>query len=93
MALSYEITERIAVLSQNGNTTKELNKVSYNGAKSKYDIRNWIRTDGEEKMLKGVTLDGQEMEVLKKVLENLQIEQDNTWIAWAVPQIVGMSRT
>ena len=67
----YEITERIAVLSQSGDTSKELNKVSYNGASPKYDIRSWRRTDGEEKLLKGLTLNEEEMEALKQALATL----------------------
>jgi hypothetical protein len=51
---NYEITERIAVLSQNGDTMKELNKVSYNSAADKYDLRSWKREDGTEKLLKGL---------------------------------------
>lgn len=68
---NYEITERIAVLSQSGDTSKELNKVSYNGQPAKYDLRSWRRTDGEEKLLKGLTLNGEEMEALKQALATL----------------------
>lgn len=68
---NYEIVEHIAVLSQNGNTSKELNKVSYNGSPAKYDLRSWKREDGEEKLLKGLTLTGEEMEVLKAALASL----------------------
>ena len=64
----YEITERIAVLSQSGDTSKELNKVSYNGQPAKYDIRSWRRTDGEEKLLKGLTLTDEEARALKEAL-------------------------
>ena len=53
-AFNYEIVEKVAVLSQSGDTTKELNRVSYNGSPAKYDLRSWRRTDGEEKLLKGV---------------------------------------
>ena len=67
----YEITERIALLSQSGDTSKELNKVSYNGQPAKYDIRSWRRTDGEEKLLKGLTLSEEEMEALKQALATL----------------------
>lgn len=67
----YEITERIAVLSQSGDTSKELNKVSYNGQPAKYDIRSWRRTDGEEKLLKGLTLSEEEVEALKQALATL----------------------
>lgn len=68
---NYEITERIAVLSQSGDTSKELNKVSYNGQPAKYDLRSWRRTDGEEKLLKGLTLSEEEMEALKQALATL----------------------
>lgn len=70
-SFNYEIVERIAVLSKSGDTSKELNKVSYNGASPKYDIRSWKRTDGEEKLLKGLTLNEEEMEVLKQTLTTL----------------------
>ncbi len=68
---NYQITEKIAVLSQNGNLTKELNKVSFNGAEPKFDIRAWKRADGEEKMFKGVTLTDDELQALKTALETL----------------------
>ena len=68
---NYEITERIAVLSQSGDTSKELNKVSYNGQPAKYDLRSWRRTDGEEKLLKGLTLNEEEMEALKQAIATL----------------------
>lgn len=47
-AFNYEIVEKVAVLSQSGDTTKELNRVSYNGSPAKYDLRSWRRMDGEE---------------------------------------------
>ena len=36
-AFNYEIVEKVAVLSQSGDTTKELHRVSYNGSPAKYD--------------------------------------------------------
>lgn len=36
---NYEIVEPIAVLSQSGDTTKELNRVSYNGSPAAEAIR------------------------------------------------------
>lgn len=65
---SYKIVERVAVLSQSGETSKELNLVSYNGASPKWDIRSWRRTDGEEKLLKGLTLSQDEARALKQAL-------------------------
>ena len=68
---SYNILERVAVLSDNGHsTTKELNLVSFNGAKPKYDIRSWTRADGEEKMFKGITLTKEEAAALKVALNS-----------------------
>lgn len=67
-AFNYEIVERIAALSQNGATSKELNRVSYNGAPPKWDLRSWRREDGEEKLLKGLTLTDEEAAALKAAL-------------------------
>jgi hypothetical protein len=67
----YEIVEKIAVLSEVGNVSKELNKVSYNGAAPKYDLRSWKRENGEEKLLKGLTLTDEEMGFLKEALAKL----------------------
>jgi len=62
----YEIVKRIAVLSENGKWTKELNKVSWNDRPPKYDLRDWNHEDG--KVGKGVTLTEIELINLKKVL-------------------------
>lgn len=67
----YQIVERIAVLSERGNVSKELNLISFNGRKPKYDLRSWQRDGEEVKMLKGVTLSENEMERLKKVLTGM----------------------
>ena len=45
-AFNYEIVEHIATLSENGSTTKELNRVAYNGSPAKYDLRSWKRESG-----------------------------------------------
>ena len=68
----YEINRQIAVLSTNkSGWTKELNLVSWNGKDAKYDIREWA--PGHEKMGKGITLSNEEMEELKKAVENLSV--------------------
>lgn len=66
---NYEIVERVAVLSENGPTSKELNRVSYNGAAPKWDLRSWRREGGEEKLLKGLTLSDEEAAALKAALD------------------------
>lgn len=67
-AFNYEITERVAVLSQSGDTSKELNMVAYNGSPAKYDLRSWKRENGTEKLLKGLTLTLEETKALKEAL-------------------------
>lgn len=63
---NYEIIERIAVLSQNGKWTKELNKISWNARSPKYDLRDWNHEDG--KVGKGTTLTAEDLRNLKEVL-------------------------
>ncbi len=65
--IKYEIIEKIAVLSEKGNWTKELNKVSWNDRPAKYDIRDWNHE--ECKMGKGITLTDEEAKLLKEALD------------------------
>ena len=67
--IKYEITEKIAVLSEKGNWTKELNKVSWNDRAAKFDLRDWNHEEG--KMGKGVTLSDEEAKVLMEALEKV----------------------
>lgn len=65
--IKYEIVEEIGVLSENAKGwRKEVNKISWNGAAPKYDIRDWA--PGREKMGRGVTLSEEEMAELKKLI-------------------------
>lgn len=66
--IKYEVVEHIGVLSESSRGwTKELNLVSWNDHKPKYDIREWA--PNREKMGKGVTLSMEEMEQLKALLK------------------------
>ena len=57
------IEEKRLVLSENDKGwTKELNRVSFNGAPAKYDIRSW--SPDHTKMGKGITLTNEEFDVL-----------------------------
>lgn len=67
----YDITEKIAVLSEKGNWTKELNKVSWNGRPAKFDIRDWNHEEG--KIGKGVTLSDEEIKELKLTLNDMEL--------------------
>lgn len=72
--IESEIVTEIAVLSESDSGyTKEINLVSWNGAKPKYDIRSW--SPGREKCGKGVTLTEDEVKslflALKKQFQSL----------------------
>ena len=60
---TYEVTERIAVLSTNARGwERQLNMVSWNGNPPKYDIRDWS-PDGS-RMAKGISLTEEELKTL-----------------------------
>lgn len=66
---SFEIEEKLLVLSENDKGwTKELNRVSFNGAPAKYDIRTW--SPDHTKMGKGITLSNEEFQVLVNAFKN-----------------------
>ena len=68
----YEITERIAVLSQGANGwERQLNMVSWNGNPPKYDIRDWS-PDGS-RMAKGISLTEEELKTLKGILDDMEL--------------------
>lgn len=67
--IKYDIVKKIAVLSEKGDWTKELNKVSWNDRPAKFDLRDWNHEDG--KMRKGITLSDEECENLREALNNI----------------------
>ena len=73
--LKFDITQTIGVLSENAKGwTKELNLVSWNEREPKYDIREW--SPDHTRMGKGVTLTDEEVEILTKLLNGEEIEDD-----------------
>lgn len=67
--LKFKIEEHLITLSENAKGwTKELNRVSWNDAPAKYDLRSW--SPNHEKMGKGLTLTDEEFSVLLKELGN-----------------------
>lgn len=65
--IKYDVVEEVGVLSENTKGwRKEINKISWNGAAPKYDIRDWA--PDHEKMGKGVTLTEEEAAKLKELL-------------------------
>jgi hypothetical protein len=67
----YEIVERIAILSEKGDWTKEFNKVSWNNRKAKYDLRDWNHKSG--RVGKGATFTEEEIENLREVLNSIDL--------------------
>ena len=60
---TFEIEEHLLTLSENEKGwTKELNRVSFNRAPAKFDIRTW--SPDHTKMGKGITLTNEEFQVM-----------------------------
>ncbi len=68
--IKFEVIAHIGVLSESSKGwRKEINLISWNGNVPKYDIREWA--PNREKMGKGITLSGEEVQSLKKWLESI----------------------
>lgn len=66
----YEITQELGILSEsNSGWTRELNLISWNGAAPKFDIRDW--SPDHEKMGKGISLNADEVDKLKDILDHI----------------------
>ncbi|WP_346885783.1 YdbC family protein [Clostridium sp. UBA4395] len=70
--IKFEIKETTGVLSESAKGwKKELNLISWNDKEAKFDIRDW---DSEhKKMGKGVTLNIDELKVLKEILNGMEL--------------------
>ena len=74
MEFEYEIKEKMATISvkgKNNDFAMELNVISFNGNRPKYDLRNWKRS--ENLMLKGITMTAEELQTLKDTLNEIDI--------------------
>lgn len=66
----FKIVEEVAVLSSSKRGwNRELNIVSWNGGKPKWEIRDWA--PNHERAGKGIGLSAEEVAVLKEILEDL----------------------
>ena len=66
--IKFEIINQIGVIARSGKGWQlEVNRISWNGAEPKYDIRTW--SPDHQKMGKGVTLSEQEIRSLKEILD------------------------
>ena len=69
---TYEVTERIAVLSTNARGwERQLNMVSWNGNPPKYDIRDW--SPAGRRMAQGISLTEEELKTLKGILDDMEL--------------------
>jgi hypothetical protein len=65
---TFEVTKTLGQLSTSrSGWNREVNMVSWNGAKAKLDIRDWA--PDHSKMGKGISLTGEETAILKEILE------------------------
>lgn len=70
--LKFEVVKTFGVLSESpSGWTKELNLVSWNGREPKYDIREWAPE--HTKMGKGVTMSGDEIILLRDLLDEIDL--------------------
>lgn len=70
--IKFQIKETVGVIAESAKGwKKELNLISWNGKKAKYDLREW--SPEHEKMSKGVTLTSDELKALKELLNSIEI--------------------
>ncbi|MDO4647462.1 MAG: PC4/YdbC family ssDNA-binding protein [Eubacteriales bacterium] len=68
--IKFEIEKQCGTISESAKGwTKELNLISWNGGKAKYDIRDWAPE--HEKMGKGITLTEDEAKSLYELLGSI----------------------
>lgn len=68
--VKFDILKTVDVLSENQSGWRlELNVVSWNGAKPKYDLRSW--NADHSRMTKGITLNAEELAVLREIIAEL----------------------
>ena len=64
--ITYDVVENIGVIADNGAWETQVNMISWNNAKPKFDIRKWnVETD---RMSKGISLTESEARELVRVL-------------------------
>lgn len=75
-AFEYRVLEEYGVLSENGAVSKRVRLVSFGDGPPRLDIRSWRRKeDGTEVLFKGVSLSGAELERLKEIIQDLEVEE------------------
>ena len=73
MAIKFEIINKLGKIGEGSKGwSKELNLISWNDRKTKADIRDW--DEKHEKMGKGITFSKIELKELKKILNEIDID-------------------
>lgn len=65
----FTIEKNLLILSQNEDWNKELNLVSWNDRKAKFDIRSW--KNDYKRLTKGITLTSEELKTILVNADNL----------------------
>ena len=71
MVFTYEIVKKIATIAEVGGNSVELNMICYGNKALKYDLRRWRVKDGVRRMQKGITLNAEELHMLRNVLNGM----------------------
>lgn len=72
--VKFQIIDNLGVISEgNKGWQKEINIISWNGRKAKVDIRDW--GPDHEKIGKGFTLNKEEFQKIKDLLQKINIEE------------------
>lgn len=71
--VTFAVEEHIGILGVNKSNgwNKELNLVSWNGTPAKYDLRDW--DESHRSMSRGITLHKEEAQILKELLNGLEL--------------------
>lgn len=73
--IQFEIIKELGVIKE-GKYSKEVNLVSWNEKKPVYDIRNISNDENGTKIpLKGISLNIEEIRILKDILDNIALEE------------------
>lgn len=70
--ITYNVEERVILAERNGGYKLELRYMSWNGKEPKYDIRAWKETEDGEVCGKGLSLSGEELEILGDYINKLK---------------------
>lgn len=75
-SFEYKVLDEFGIISQNGAVSKRVRLVSFGDGPPRLDIRSWRqKEDGSEIMFKGVSLSGAELEQLREIIQDLELEE------------------